>query len=1030
MNTQQSSQKVFQNPFPGLRPFTIEESHLFFGREGQSEEVLNNLSENRFVAVIGASGSGKSSLMYCGLVPILYGGFTADAVSDWKIITTRPGDQPVQNLARSIAGAFEEAKENDSDISHELTLATLQRSSLGLAEAIDQIQGRGKANILLMVDQFEELFRYKRLTKTEASFNESESFVKLLVEAVRQTRVPVYIVLTMRSDFIGECSQFQELTRLINESNYLIPQMTREDFRSAITGPVAVGGAQIDPNLVQQLLNEVGDNPDQLPILQHALMRTWDYWVEQGDFSRPISIADYDAVGRMEKALSEHANEAFDELSPAEKQICEYMFKTLTEKGGDNIGVRQPTRLDTISVISKAGESEVKKVIEVFRSAGRSFLIPASQIALTGESVIDISHESLMRIWDRLRIWVEEEAQAVDMYNRLADASGLFQAGKTGLWRPPDLTLALNWKKKQQPTLTWAERYNPAFERAMVFLDSSEKEFIAEEENKIRLQKRRLRISRIFAMVLGTAAIISIGLMLWSFVLRGQAIAARNDADKQRHLADSSATIAKINETRALDALDEAERQKLIADSNATIAIYNQMKADSNAAEAMYQQGVAEREATRANKNADDAQENAEEANRQKEEADRQRQEAFNRRLLSIAQSMSVKSLQVDNDTNLKALLAYQAYLFNDEYGGKPHNADIYAGLYDAVKFLRGANYNVFKGHDDAVWSMAFEPGSDNFFSTGSDGKVIKWSMKDKSYDVLIDNDPKNWVLSASNDGKWLACGGDLGIQVFDLASGSKEPRSFSAHGNKVRALDFLPDNNTLISSGLDNEIDIWNLSNGSKKVFTKYDIPVRVLAVSDDGKWLAGGTKDLGEIIIWNMDDPTQKKVIYSEIGNSIWSLDFSPDGKWLVSGDEQGNVKVWDTETNTMVQNLRGHTSRINCIQFSPDGKFMATASNDGSVRLWETADLNNQPVVLSGNEGFVLSLAFSPDGNYLLTGSQEENRLLSSPTRTSILVENICDGLERNFSREEWDTYIGNDIDYVETCGARRRIGVRPK
>ena len=1029
MNNQQSSQPSFKNPFPGLRPYTIEESHLFFGREGQSEEVLNHLSKNRFVAVIGASGSGKSSLMYCGLVPILYGGFTADAVSDWKIITARPGDQPVENLARSIAAAYQTGEQKESDVSHELTLAILQRSSLGLAEAIDQIPNRGKANILLMVDQFEELFRFKRLTRSEASFNESESFVKLLVEAVRQTKVPVYIVLTMRSDFIGECSQFQDLTKLINQSNYLIPQMTRDDFRSAITGPVAVGNATIDPNLVQQLLNEVGDNPDQLPILQHALMRTWEYWLEQNDPDRPLSLADYDEVGRMEKALSEHANEAFDELTPAEKQICEYMFKTLTEKGGDNLGVRQPTRLDTISVISKASVDEVKKVIDTFRGSGRSFLMPASHVELSSESVVDISHESLMRIWDRLRIWVEEEAQAVQMYNRLAEASGLYQTGKTGLWRPPDLTIALNWKKKQQPTLTWAERYNPAYERAMVFLNTSEKDFIAEEENKIRLQKRQLRRSRMIAMVLGTAAIISMGIMLYAFVLRGQAVAAQIEANEQRHKADSNAVVAVAERQIAVEQTEIAQQQRTLADSAAIVATLAKVLADSNAAVATYQSIIAKRNEDLAEVQRVLADSNAADANRQRTEAERQRTDAYNRRLLSIAQSMSVKSLQVDNDTNLKALLAYQAYLYNDAYGGNEHHADIYAGLYDAISFIRGAGYNVFTGHDDAVRSLAFDPGSSNFYSTGSDGRILKWSMNDKQYTVVIDNNLVNRVIAISDDGKWLACGTDgVGIQVFNLSSGSAEPRIFNAHDNKIRALDFIPNNNNLVTAGLDNEILVWDLSNGSKQSFAEHDSPVQILVVSKDGKWMAGGTRDLGEIIIWNVDNPSEKKIIYSELGNPVWSLDFSPDGKWLVSGDMQGNVKIWDTKTNNMIMNLRGHRARITNIQFSPDGKFLATASNDGSVRLWETADLNNQPIVLSGNSGFVLSLAFSPDGNYLLTGSTEENRLISSPTSTSILVEEICNGIDRNFTRDEWNTYVGEDIDYIETCGVRRGIGIR--
>ena len=235
------------NPFPGLRPFGIEESHLFFGREGQSEEVLLKLSKNRFVAVIGASGTGKSSLIYCGLVPILYGGFIASAGSRWRIIASRPGSGPINNMAESIVkSAFSEESDKTKQLKTAFYGAMLRRSSLGLVEALRNIPNTGNENILLLVDQFEELFRYRISRKGQESVNESEAFVKLLVEAVNQVELPVYIVITMRSDFIGECSNYQELTSLINRSNYLIPQMTRNDFRDAIIGPVAVGNAKIE----------------------------------------------------------------------------------------------------------------------------------------------------------------------------------------------------------------------------------------------------------------------------------------------------------------------------------------------------------------------------------------------------------------------------------------------------------------------------------------------------------------------------------------------------------------------------------------------------------------------------------------------------------------------------------------------------------------------------------------------------------------------------------------------------------------
>lgn len=1004
------------NPFPGLRPFGIEESHLFFGREGQSEEVLRHLAQNRFVAVIGASGSGKSSLMYCGLVPILHGGFIADAGSRWQIITTRPGNDPIENLAVSVAGSGKEAS---------VARAILRRSSMGLTETLRQFAGDGGSNILFMVDQFEELFRYKKSRQDALSFNESEAYVKLLVEAVRQKEVPVYMVLTMRSDFIGECSQFQELTSLINESNYLIPQMTRDDFRDAITGPVAVGGATIDPNLVTQLLNDVGDNPDQLPILQHALMRTWDYWQQQKDLERPLSLSDYEAVGRMEKALSEHANEAFEELSPREKMICESMFKTLTEKGGDNIGIRQPTRLEVIAEIARATPEEIIKVVEVFRKSGRSFLTPAQPAKLENNSVVDISHESIMRIWDRLKIWVEEEAQAVQMYNRLSEASELFQVGKTGLWRPPDLQLALNWRKKQQPTLTWAERYNPAFERAMVFLETSEKEFIAEEENKIRLQRRQLRRTRVFAMVLGTAAVISIGFMLWSFVLRDQAVKAQTEAVYQKGVADSNAQIAMIEQQRAEAQADTALMQKERADSNFLVALDNQRLADRNAAEARRQSNIARDSAEAATNQRNIALQQRAEADRQRGIAEENREEAYRRQVLSVAQSMAVKSLQVDNDTNLKSLLAFQAYLFNQANGGDVNHTDVYAGLYDALKFLNGPKYNVYAGHTDAVKSLVFAPDNKTFYSVGGDGKILKWDIKEKIPSVIAVNPMANQVIDVSDDGKWLACGTNGGgVQLYRTNSLSSGPRVLSGAEDEILTLDFLPDNRHLFSAGKGGGITMWDLESGSSRTFAETESGVDILVISRDGKYLAAGTED-GKIIIYEVANEGSAYVLHENAGIPVYALDFGGEDKLLASGDGQGNVLVWDFMSRSLVNNLRGHRARITQLKFSPEGDLLASSSYDGSVRMWETANLNNQPIVLTANSGYVFSVAFSPNGEHILTGSRDEDRLVLSPTRTESMVKDICTKLDRNFTEEEWNTFIGTDIPYEQTCKAKPAI-----
>jgi energy-coupling factor transporter ATP-binding protein EcfA2 len=453
------------NPFPGLRPFGFEESHLFFGREGQSDEILLKLAQNRFSAVIGASGSGKSSLMYCGLIPILYGGFMTDAGSDWVVISSRPGNSPLENLSEAIVKlneSYEELSDDERFMETTLTNVILKSSSMGLVDALKpySLSKSSPTNFLILIDQFEELFRFLKSETDEESANLSAAFVNLLLKSISQSELPIYVALTMRSDFIGDCSQFPDLTQVINESHYLIPQMTRDQQRMAIEGPVAVGGGKITRRLTQQLLNDVGNNPDQLPILQHALMRTWDYWIQNMEDGESLDLRHYVAIGKLEEALSQHANETFAELDKREREICEVIFKSLTEKGRDNFGIRRTANIQELAQIANVTEDEIINVVEKFRRPGRSLLMPPANVPLRSGTIVEISHESLMRIWDRLKNWVDEEFESAQMYRRLSDAAAMYQIGRTGLWRPPDLQLALNWQKKQIPTRAWAQRYS------------------------------------------------------------------------------------------------------------------------------------------------------------------------------------------------------------------------------------------------------------------------------------------------------------------------------------------------------------------------------------------------------------------------------------------------------------------------------------------------------------------------------------------------------------------------------------------
>ena len=1007
---QDTATAKIMNPFPGLRPFHTSEAHLFFGREGQSEEVLTNLSKNKFVAVLGASGTGKSSLIYCGLLPTLYGGFLHNGRSKWKVVISRPGLNPIGNLAESIATEFAtdnnpETLEADSFINQ----AMLKRSLSGIQNVISQYGLSSNENVLILIDQFEELFRYQYSSNDKSAMNQSEHFINLLVNTVRQSELPIYVVVTMRSDFIGDCSPYQEFTKLINYSHYLIPRMTRDDYRKAITGPIAVGGGEITDQLVQLLLNEMGNNPDELPILQHALMRTWDYWISHTDRTQPIGLNEYEAVGRLERALSNHANEAYDELTFEQKKICETLFKSLTEKGADNRGIRRPTKVSELSKIAETSASEVIKIVEVFRKKGRTFLTPSPEIELTEDSYVDISHESLMRVWDKLKTWVDDEAAAVKMYVRLADSAELYDQGKTPLWGPPDLQLAINWREKQKPNLAWATRYNPAFERTMVYLKTSEDEYNAEEENKIRLQKRAIRRSRIVALILGTAAIISIGLGILALVQRQDALKAQGEAEKQKEIATNQAdeaqkqrTLAQSNAQQALIQKDSADIQRKVAEHQTIIAKRNLQEADK-------QRQIAQQKSTEAQEQQKLAEQNAQRAKEQQKLAEQASQEAERRRFLSIAQSMAVKSEQLTSDSMLKGLLAFQAYNFNKEYAGVAYDPDIFKALYYAKKLFEGDNFNVFSGHSSLIRTIVQY--NETLYSSGSDGKLICWDIQTKEPTVL--NSELSIVKKIALHKNLLYGVTDNRFFTYDLDAKSSD--LYPITPNEVKDF-FLMSNDSLLII-YNQSINITPDYHTKGKEIFKTDSKINTAKYYKQNNSLVVALLN-GQILMWNNILTTNSTpTVIANIPQANWGDLALNTQKGILAaglGNNQGTIYLWDVNSKQQTRVLRGHTAKISYITFSSDGELMASSSYDGSVRLWHMNDLNTLPIVYDDHNNWATIVIFSQDNQWIFTGDKDGN-VREYPVTNSNLVDGFCNFLQRDLTPSEWKNYVGEDIPY---------------
>lgn len=565
------------NPFPGLRPFEADEDHLFFGREKEIDELLRRLRVCRFLSIIGTSGSGKSSLVRSGLIPSLYGGFMVGTNPSWRIAIMRPGEDPVRHLAAAlnspeVLGATGELETTNSV----LLEATLRRGTRGLVEAVRQARVLGQDNLLIVVDQFEELFRFRRNYQLENSRNEAVAFVKLLLEAAQQEELPIYIVITMRSDFIGDCMDFAGLPEAVNGGLYLVPRMTRDELRSAITGPVAVGGGNIAQRLVLRLLNDFGDEYDQLPILQHALMRTWDYWARRAPTTDAIDIEDYEAIGTFRQALSIHAEEAYEEAgSDNGKKLSERIFKALTDTFSDRRGIRRPTSVGDLTAISESTEVDVIRIIEIFRRPGRSFLMPPADVPLDTGSIIDLSHESLMRCWTRLVDWAEEERVSAEIYGRLSDAAMWFEEGRSGLWRNPELEVGQKWRFENRPTPAWGQRYNSSFSQVIGFLDQSEAEWKRLNEEKKRERQKKLRQTQWAAGILGSLFLLALFLAYFAWK---QTRRAENNLQLAKKAVDESLSSAGRESGREAGDLPQVEqfRKELLDKAEAFYTLFAQ----------------------------------------------------------------------------------------------------------------------------------------------------------------------------------------------------------------------------------------------------------------------------------------------------------------------------------------------------------------------------------------------------------------------------------------------------------------------
>jgi hypothetical protein len=437
-------------PYPGLRPFEQQDAHLFFGREDIVAALLNRLVAKRFVAVTGLSGCGKSSIVRAGVLEELDAGTLGHVAPVWERVVFRPGRDPLTELAAAIHGSFADAK----GIELHQVLAMLAMGAEGLRQILARAYPDatpGSHAILIIADQFEEVFRFSEKFNRERWVrrrDDAERFIELLIEssAPPKSGPSVFVMLTMRIDFLGDCSQFEGLPAKINDGQFLIPRLTREQAEAAIMRPAEVMGGRVAPALAARMLNDMATeqirpgaqtwtNPDHLPLMQHVLARMWDVAKKRPDAPAALALTldDYVSLGGLSEALSKHLDVIFEGLRPPLRPVAEDLFKGLVKPslGEEGRDVRNPVSFDHARELTGASDADLQEVVDAFKAG--NFLIEGPRPpGAPGERLIDISHESLIRQWKRLQDWVRQEERDAKTLIALERASGMAK-GDEGL---------------------------------------------------------------------------------------------------------------------------------------------------------------------------------------------------------------------------------------------------------------------------------------------------------------------------------------------------------------------------------------------------------------------------------------------------------------------------------------------------------------------------------------------------------------------------------------------------------------------
>jgi WD40 repeat protein/energy-coupling factor transporter ATP-binding protein EcfA2 len=998
-------------PYIDLRYFEERDAPLFYGRDEHAAELLTKVAANHFVAVMGSSGCGKSSLVRAGLLPELRSGMIPKAGPRWKIVEFKPGRAPLRELADAMR----------TQLGVERAQELIEEGPLGIPRAVAQAKLSEKMNVLVIADQFEEIFRFQREERALGGWTQAAeqcyALVRRLLDAAAQSEVPIFVLLVMRSDYLGDCAQFPDLPERMSQSLYLVPRLRRDQLQEAITAPV---GNEIEPAVVQRLLAEVGTDPDQLPRLQHLLGRMWDR--ARGG---PLTMKEYNEVGAWENALEKHLEEVYTSLGNPGQVVCARVFQQLSDLDNGRAVRRRALLGDLIDVCGPNAPT----VVEAFRAEG--FLI-------VNDDLVDITHECILRAWTRMREWLELEDRNARRLNQLSEAAkdsnwqpGLPVEQKNFVRELAGLTLQnlVTWRNDVHPTAAWSRRYisDDDFEVASNYLAWSE---AREKEQKQRARWRtRLVLALVGTLVLG----LTVATLIF-YRLKTEALRAAVESKARELAALSTESLADDPEKSillALEAVNTTRRnhQPIVVDAESTLhqailgsllrmTLHGHTSDVYNAAYSPDGKLIASVSGDKTAKLWDAA--TGKELLTLQGHAGLVWGVAFSPDSSRVATSSFDRTIRVWDTTTGKELFVLRGHAGNvyglmfspdgkhlttassdrtakvwDAESGtelmtlRGHSNEVYGAIYssDGTRIAtasrdqtakiwnakNGKELVTLRGHAGAIRAVAFSPDS-TYLATASWDQTAKIWDAHSGRELRTLQGHSHYVRSVafSPDGKRLAtCSLDQMVKVWDSETG-KELRNLSGHKGDVDSVGFSPDGKQIISTSQDHTVKVWD-AEGGKELLALRGHTGKILSVaySPDGKRLATSSDDK-TARIW---DAATGKEIFTLRGHSFYvrGAVFSPDGMRLATASLDGTAKIWDAETGVELLTIRGHASDVYSVAFSPDGRQLATSSKDQTARIWDT-QTGKELQVLRGHSGIISCVIFSPSGKYVATASAD--------------------------------------------------------